>query len=59
MYVAESWKEGVKHVKNEWKKMNYKNPSDMDYEEMEKILFEVNHTHTQFGIDETGSVIQI
>ena len=58
MYIAESWKEGVIHIMEEWQKMGSINPRDMDEEESEKIMFEVNHTHTTFTIDETGSIIE-
>jgi len=58
MYIAESWKEGVEYIKNEYSKIG-KNASDMDDDEMERIIFRINHTKSTFAIDETGSVIEI
>ena len=58
MYIAESWKEGVKFIKNEYSKIG-KNASDMTDNEMERIIFRINHTRSTFAIDETVSVIEI
>ena len=58
MYIAESWKEGVEYIKNEYSKIG-KNASDMTDNEMERIIFRINHTRSTFAIDETGSVIEI
>jgi|TARA_Y100000296_G_C4983072_1_gene161622 hypothetical protein len=58
MYIAESWKEGVEYIKNEYNKIG-KNASDMTDNEMERIIFRINHTRSTFAIDETGNVIEI
>jgi len=58
MYIAESWKEGVEYIKNEYSKIG-KNVSDMNDDEMERVIFRINHTRSTFAIDETGSVIEI
>ena len=58
MYIAESWKEGVEYIKNEYSKIG-KNASDMTDNEMERIIFRINHTRSTFAIDETGSIIEI
>ena len=47
MYMAESWKEGVIHIMEEWQKMGSINPRDMDEEESEKIMLKIKNMDTK------------
>ena len=54
-----SYEEGVKWIKAEHGEMNYKNPSDMTKEELDRITFTIIKGHATYSIDETNSIIEI
>jgi len=58
-YKAKSYDEGVKHIKAEHAKMNFKSASDMTKEELERMTFTIIKGHATYSIDETNSLIEI
>ena len=57
--IVDSYDQGVKQIRENHAKLNYKNASDMTKEELEKIMFKIRMTSSTFAIDETDSVIEI
>ena len=57
--IVDSYDQGVKQIRENHAKLNYKNASDMTKEELEKIGFSIRKGHATYMIDETNTIIEI